>query len=198
MSTNKSREILACRRQVLSREQREGERQRAGEDNRQRERVRRRRKRRRRQHFSEESRQVERVRARRRKENYREDRRQAERDRARMNRKRQCEREIQRQRKRQQNNDMMTEGVVLIETLRTRTRRSLKTPKPRSARGEKAVTSAGETKLRMRTRRQRQSCANPLNSAEHIFVLQLVLYIINGNIQRGKGSFIVCQSRWKH
>ena len=66
---------------------------------------------------------------------------------------------------------MMTEGVVLIETLRTRTRRSLKTPKPRSARGEKAVTSAGETKLRMRTRRQRQSCANPLNSAKHIFVL---------------------------
>ena len=29
MSTNNSREILACRRQVLSREQREGERQRA-------------------------------------------------------------------------------------------------------------------------------------------------------------------------
>ena len=29
MSTNNSREILACRRQILSREQREGERQRA-------------------------------------------------------------------------------------------------------------------------------------------------------------------------
>ena len=29
MSTNNNREILACRRQVLSREQREGERQRA-------------------------------------------------------------------------------------------------------------------------------------------------------------------------
>ena len=45
MSTNKSREILACRRQVLSRKQREGERQRArvntrttSEDDRQRER----------------------------------------------------------------------------------------------------------------------------------------------------------------
>ena len=67
MSTNNSREILACRRQVLSREQREGERQRArvntrraSEDDRQRERVR---SRRRRQNFSEESRQVERVRA---------------------------------------------------------------------------------------------------------------------------------------
>ncbi|CAH3178619.1 unnamed protein product [Porites evermanni] len=69
-----SREILACRRQVLSREQREGERQkarvntcRASEDDHQRERVR---SRRRRQNFSEESRQVERVRARRRRENY--------------------------------------------------------------------------------------------------------------------------------
>ena len=47
MSLNNSREILACRRQVLSREQREGERQRArvntrraSEDDRQRERVR--------------------------------------------------------------------------------------------------------------------------------------------------------------
>ena len=29
MSTNNSREILACKRQILSREQREGERQRA-------------------------------------------------------------------------------------------------------------------------------------------------------------------------
>ena len=112
MSTNNSREILACRRQVLSREQREGERQRArvntrraSEDDRQRERVR---SRRRRQNFSEESRQVERVRARRRWENYSEERRQAERDRARMNRQRQREREIQRQRERQQNNDMMT------------------------------------------------------------------------------------------
>ena len=45
MSLNNSREILACRRQVLSREQREGERQRArvntrrtSEDDRQRER----------------------------------------------------------------------------------------------------------------------------------------------------------------
>ena len=118
MSTNNSREILACRRQVLSREQREGERQRArvntrraSEDDRQRERVR---SRRRRQNFSEESRQVERVRARRRRENYSEKRRQAERDRARMNRQRQREREIQRQRERQQNNDMMTESVVLM------------------------------------------------------------------------------------
>ena len=56
MSTNNSREILACRRQVLSSEQREGERQgtrvnrrRASEDDRQRERVR---SRRRRQHFA--------------------------------------------------------------------------------------------------------------------------------------------------
>ena len=64
MSTNNRREILACRRQVLSREQREGERQgtrvntrRASEDDRQRERVR---SRRRRQNFGEESRQVER------------------------------------------------------------------------------------------------------------------------------------------
>ena len=87
---------------------------------------------------------------------------------------------------------------LIVGTLRTRTRRSLKAPKPRRARGENAVTSAGKTKLRMRTRRQRQSCANPLNSAKHIFVLYLVLYIINGNIQRGKGSFIVCLSRWKH
>ena len=45
MSTSNNREILACRRQVLSREQREGERQRArvntrstSEDDRQRER----------------------------------------------------------------------------------------------------------------------------------------------------------------
>ena len=66
-----------------------------------------------RQHFSEESRQVERVRARRRRENYSEKRRQVERDRARMNRQRQREREIQRQRERQQNNDMMTESVML-------------------------------------------------------------------------------------
>ena len=72
MSTNNSREILACRLQVLSREQRGGERQRArvnmrraSEDDRQRERVR---SRRRRQPFSEESRQVERVRARSKKE----------------------------------------------------------------------------------------------------------------------------------
>ena len=35
-------------------------------------------------------------------------------DRARMNGQRQREREIQRQRERQQNNDMMTEGVVLM------------------------------------------------------------------------------------
>ena len=97
MSTNKSREILACRRQVLSREQREGERQRArvntrraSEDDRQRERVR---SRRRRQNSSEESRPVERVRARRRRENYSEKRRQAKRDRARMSRQRQRERE---------------------------------------------------------------------------------------------------------
>ena len=72
MSTNNSREILACRRQVLSREQRGGERQRArvntrraSEDDGQRERVR---SRGRRQNFSEESRQVGRVRARRRRE----------------------------------------------------------------------------------------------------------------------------------
>ena len=59
-----------------------------------------------------------------------------------------------------------------LGSLRTRTRRSLKTPKPRRVRGENAVTRAGKTKLRMRTRRrQRQSCANPLNSAKHIFVL---------------------------
>ena len=103
MSTNNSREIFACRRQFLSREQ---------ESTRvQRERVR---SRRRRQNFSEESGQVERVRARGGRENYREERRQAERDRARMNRQRQREREIQRQRERQQNNDMMTEGVVLM------------------------------------------------------------------------------------
>ena len=64
MSTKSSREILACRRQVLSSEQREGERQgtrvntrRASEDDRQRERVR---SRRRKQNFGEESRQVER------------------------------------------------------------------------------------------------------------------------------------------
>ena len=103
MSTNNSREILACRRQVLSRDQRE--------DDRQREHVR---SRRRRQNFSEESRQVERVRARRRRESYSEKRRQAERDRARMNRQRQREREIERQRERQQNNDMITESVVLM------------------------------------------------------------------------------------
>ena len=118
MSTNNSREILACRLQVLSRKQREGERQRArvnrrraSEDDRQRERVR---SRRRRQNFSEESRQVERVRARGRRENRSEKRRQAEWDRARMNRQRQREREIQRQKERQQNNDMMTESVVLM------------------------------------------------------------------------------------
>ena len=106
MSTNNSRKILACRRHVLSREQREGERQRAtvntrraSEGDRERERVR---SGRRRQNFSEESRQVERVRARRRRENYNEKRQQAERDRARMNR------------QRQQNNDMMTVSVVLM------------------------------------------------------------------------------------
>ena len=107
MSTNNSREILAyaCRRQVLSWEQREGERQRArvntrraSEVDRQRERVR---SRRRRQNFSEESRQVEMVRARRRREKYSEKSRQAEPDRARMNRQRQRQREIQRQRERQ-------------------------------------------------------------------------------------------------
>ena len=114
MSANNSREILGCRRQVLSREKGEGERQRAristrraSEDDRQRERV----GSRRRQNFSEESRQVQRVRARRRRENCSEE---AERDRARMNRQRQREREIQRQRERQQNNDMMTESVVLM------------------------------------------------------------------------------------
>ena len=118
MSTDKSRKILARRRHVLSREQREGKRQRArvntrraSEDERQRDRVRRRR---RRQNFSEESQQVERVRARRRRENYSEKRLQAERDRARMNRQRQREREIKRQRERQQNNDMMTESAVLM------------------------------------------------------------------------------------
>ena len=115
---NNSREILACRWQDLSREQREGERQRvrvntrrASEDDRRRERVR---SRRRRQNVSEESRQVERFRARRGAENYSEERRPAERDRSRMNRQRQREREIQRQRERQQNNDMMTESVVLM------------------------------------------------------------------------------------
>ena len=62
--------------------------------------------------------------------------------------------------------------LTAVGTLRTRTRRSLKTLKPRRVRGENAVTSAGKTKLRMRTRRrQRQSCANPLNSAKHSFVL---------------------------
>ena len=60
------------------------------------------------------SRQVERVRTKRRKENYSEKRRQAERGRARINRRRQREREIQRQGERQQNNDMMTESVVLM------------------------------------------------------------------------------------
>ena len=83
---------------------------RTSEDDRQRERVRSRR----RQNFSEEIRQVEWVRARGRRENYGEKRRQAERDRARMNIQRQREREIQRQRERQQNNDMMTESVVLM------------------------------------------------------------------------------------
>ena len=82
MSTNNSREILACRRQVLSGEQ-ESTRVGASEDDRQRERVR---SRGRRQNFSEESRQVETVRARGRRESYSEERRQAERDRARMNR----------------------------------------------------------------------------------------------------------------
>ena len=97
MSTNNSRDILACSRQVLSREQREGERQRprvntrrASEDDRQRERVG---SRRRRQNFGEESWQVERVRARRRRESYSEECRQGERDRARMNRQRQRETE---------------------------------------------------------------------------------------------------------
>ena len=84
---------------------------RASEDDRQKECVR---SRRRRQDFSEESPQVERVRARRRRENYSEKRRQAKWDRARMNRQRQREREIQRQRERQQNNDTMTESVVLM------------------------------------------------------------------------------------
>ena len=51
-------------------------------------------------------------------ENYSEKRLQAERDRARMNRQRQREREIQRQRERQQNNDMMTESVVLMSLWR--------------------------------------------------------------------------------
>ena len=110
MSLNNSREILPCRRQVLSREQRVDTRL-PSEDDRQRERVR---SRRIRQNFSEESRRVERIRAKRRRENYSEERRQAERDGARMNRQRQREREIQRQRERQQNNDMMTESVVLM------------------------------------------------------------------------------------
>ena len=48
----------------------------------------------------------------RRRENYSKERWQ--RDRARMNRQRQRERETQRQREWQQNNDMMTEGVVLM------------------------------------------------------------------------------------
>ena len=52
--------------------------------------------------------------ARRRRENYCEKRWQAELDRARLNRQRQRERETQRQRERQQNNDMMTESVVLM------------------------------------------------------------------------------------
>ena len=47
-------------------------------------------------------------------------RRQAERDGARMNRQRQREREIERQRERQQNNDMITESVVLMSVLRPR------------------------------------------------------------------------------
>ena len=99
MSTNNRREILACRRQVLSREQREGERQRARVNTRR---------------ASEDDRQRERVRSRRRRQNFSEESRQGERDRARMNRQRQREREIQRQRERQQNNDMTTEGVVLM------------------------------------------------------------------------------------
>ena len=69
---------------------------------------------RRRQNFSEDRRQVERVRERKRRKKYSEKPRQAERDRARMNRPRHREREIQRQRERQQNNDMMTEDVVLM------------------------------------------------------------------------------------
>ena len=103
MSANKSREILACRRQVLSREQRERERQRArvntrraSEDDRQRECVR---SRKGRQNLSEESGQVERVRARRRRENYGEKRRQAKRDRVRMNRQRQRVRNTKAKRK---------------------------------------------------------------------------------------------------
>ena len=113
MSTNNSREILACRRQFLSREQESTRVEQAKTIAKGLQRVRVR-SRRRRQNFSEKSRQVERVRARGRRENYSEERRQAERDRARMNRQRQREREIQRQRERQQNNDMMTEGVVLM------------------------------------------------------------------------------------
>ena len=66
------------------------------------------------QNVSEESRQVEIFRARRGAEIYSEERQPAGRDRSRMNRQRQREREIQRQRERQQNNDMMTEGVVLM------------------------------------------------------------------------------------
>ena len=85
MSTNNSREILACRRQVLSREQestrveqaktiaKESALEEEEEE----------------KNFREEIRQVERVRARRRRVNYSEKRRQAERDRARMNRQRQ-------------------------------------------------------------------------------------------------------------
>jgi len=76
MSLNNSREILTCRRQILSREQRVDTCL-ASEDDRQRERVR---SRRRKQNFSEESRSVQRVRARGRRENYSEERRQAERD----------------------------------------------------------------------------------------------------------------------
>ena len=67
-----------------------------------------------REHFSEETPRAERVRARRRRENSGQEQRQAERDSARMNGQRQREREIQRQRERQQNNDMMTEGVVFM------------------------------------------------------------------------------------
>ena len=66
------------------------------------------------ENFSEERRQVERDRVRANREHFSDERRQAERDRARMNRQRQHERKIQRQRERQQNNDMMTEGVVFM------------------------------------------------------------------------------------
>ena len=56
---------------------------------------------------------------------------------------------------------------ALLGTLRTRTRRSLKTPKPRTARGKNAVTSRGKNKVTDAN----ATTEAELNSAKHIFVL---------------------------